>query len=359
MILRGDIIADCVVTPGVPSGTCALSTNNPVAGRITQIFGNREIDTIQFGDQSGLDLNGSKTTLGSDGYIFLGSKTRAYGSNTLPPLRGTKPRRRRPRSVADGRRRSIYRLVFAVRRRCGVAGRPGHRRRRRPFADARWPADTDYYAIYTTGSHGAVRNYVINVLDTGAANDGVDELTIYGYDNNDPGFNGYVTGTLTKNKTDDIFLLRATKCIDTESPFGVTDADVSVPTNCTSPTETADHPAFVALLHGNNDADGGLGGYRSRIVGDEASKFVQRINYDAALNGRLNVYGLGGNDYFAVDDNSAITSLDGGAGYDTFQIGQIFGMKRDADEGALLPQDTFPVLVATTRGWLSPGTHAR
>ena len=62
---------------------------------------------------------------------------------------------------------------------------------------------------------------------------------------------------------------------------------------------------------------------------------VQRINYDAALNGRLPVYGLGGNDYFFSDDNSAITTLDGGAGFDSFQIGQIFGSKRDAAEGAL------------------------
>src|SRR6185503_13291630 len=59
------------------------------------------------------------------------------------------------------------------------------------------------------------------------------------------------------------------------------------------------------------------------------------------------------------DDNSATTTLDGGSGYDLFQIGQIFGNKRDSfnTEGALLPQDTFPALVATTRGWLSPGTH--
>ncbi|MGH3372673.1 MAG: hypothetical protein ACRDPR_22025, partial [Nocardioidaceae bacterium] len=51
-----------------------------------------------------------------------------------------------------------------------------------------------------------------------------------------------------------------------------------------------------------------------------------------------------------------------------FQIGQIFGTKRDenaisapvepTDGGMLLPHDTFPVLIATTRGWLSPGIHA-
>src|SRR5690606_3010319 len=39
-----------------------------------------------------------------------------------------------------------------------------------------------------------------------------------------------------------------------------------------------------------------------------------------------------------------------------------FGSKRTADGlpdgGALLPQDTFPELIATTRGWLSPGINA-
>src|SRR6185503_13572715 len=114
-----------------------------------------------------------------------------------------------------------------------------------------------------------------------------------------------------------------------------------------------------ALLAGNNDLDGGLALYRDRTPGNEPTAKVQRINYDTALNGRLTVFGLGGNDAFFVDDNSATTTLDGGGGYDLFQIGQIFGNKRDSfnTEGALLPQDTFPALVATTRGWLSPGTH--
>ena len=55
----------------------------------------------------------------------------------------------------------------------------------------------------------------------------------------------------------------------------------------------------------------------------------ERINYDAAINGRLIVNGLGGNDAFFVDDNSTITTLDGGLGNDTFQIGQIYGLQRD------------------------------
>src|SRR4026209_203544 len=72
----------------------------------------------------------------------------------------------------------------------------------------------------------------------------------------------------------------------------------------------------------------------------------------------MSVFGLAGNDAFFVDDNSAITTLDGGAGYELFQIGQIFGLKRDHSEGALLATATFPSPIATARGWLSPGIHA-
>ncbi|HEX6131541.1 MAG TPA: hypothetical protein VF044_07395, partial [Actinomycetota bacterium] len=103
----------------------------------------------------------------------------------------------------------------------------------------------------------------------------------------------------------------------------------------------------------------------------------ERINYDASINGRVIVNGLGGNDAFFVDDNSAITTLDGGLGNDHFQIGQIYGLQRDAfhgvcdprlggpnpadpltyrtDCGSLNPQDQFGT-IATTRGWLSAGT---
>src|SRR5206468_6559584 len=93
---------------------------------------------------------------------------------------------------------------------------------------------------------------------------------------------------------------------------------------------------------------------------------VERVNYDTAINGRLIVYGQAGNDYFAVDDNSAITTLDGGLGNDTFQIGQIYGTKRDSLDytgtpagntsgGSLKSYDVFGT-VATTRGWVSAGT---
>ena len=84
---------------------------------------------------------------------------------------------------------------------------------------------------------------------------------------------------------------------------------------------------------------------------------LERINYDASINGRLMVFGQGGNDVFAVDDNAAITTLDGGTGDDSFQIGQLYGLQRDGLQppsprplgdtrgGSLVsPSDLFPQL---------------
>src|SRR6185369_9394317 len=99
---------------------------------------------------------------------------------------------------------------------------------------------------------------------------------------------------------DDIFLLRALNAI---AGLGG--------------NETMHRAAFVAVLHGTiAQAQSG------------ASTAVERVNYDAELNGRLEVFGLGGNDSFATDDNSAATTLDGGLGDDSFQIGQLYGSRR-------------------------------
>ncbi len=199
-------------------------------------------------------------------------------------------------------------------------------------------ADTDYYTIYTTGSRATptgVRNYVINILDTGAPNDGVDEAAVYGIDNSEATYNG------ASGLNDDLFLLRASTCIPKAGGY-----------DCTKANETTNGPAFVALLHGSVDT------YADTSQGNEPSTSVQRVNYDRALNGRLSVFGLSGNDHFYVDDTTTTIALDGGAGFDTFQIGQIFGTKRDQALGGVRPQDLFPDLIPTTRGWLSPGTHA-
>ena len=172
--------------------------------------------------------------------------------------------------------------------------------------------DSDLYEVRTTGSEGDRRSYVVNVLDTGTV--GIDKLDMYGTE-----------------ASADVFLLRRSTAI-----FG----------------ETSTRPAFVALLH-DDVADA-----RCAANADPACSRpseVQRVNYDAGLDdvgGGVFVHGLGGNDTFASDDTSAPVRLDGDGGADTFQIGQLYGSKRDGD--AVAANDRFQT-VATTRGWLSNG----
>src|SRR5207248_303708 len=120
--------------------------------------------------------------------------------------------------------------------------------------------------------------------------------------------------------------------------------------------------AFVGLLHTslqtatNTDSGGNI------LATPTAAFDVERVNYDSAVNGRLNVFGLGGNDYYAADDNATTTTLDGGAGDDSFQIGQLYGLRRTSSgsmSGNLAAENVFDVAtVATTRGWLSRGTSS-
>ena len=122
---------------------------------LTRIFGHTDVDTFQLGDATGV---AGGTTLGSAGYIHLGGKTRIYGSQT--------PTAARP----DGEDRFLVYYLQTM----NVAA--GHTL----TLDGQDESDT--YLVYTTGSRGSSRNYVINVLDTGAPDDGVDSSSIYGAD---------------------------------------------------------------------------------------------------------------------------------------------------------------------------------
>ena len=316
----------------------------------TEIWGFTDVDTFQFGDATGLPtLATPKETLGDDGYIYLGSKTRVYGDETTNPTGN------------DGEDQFlVYYLQSTLvttspSTGTGSIATAGH------SLTLDGLADTDTYNIWTTGSRGVPRNYLINILDTGAENDGVDEAFVHGFDSD-------VNGDDTPNNpppSDDIFLLRRVTCIDTETQDGLGPI-VDGSAGCVSPTELGvDRPGFVAMLHGNVD-DFRFNGPGDTDTGQNTN--VQRVNYDSGLNGRLTVLGYGGNDHFYSDDTSVAITLDGGEGNDVFQIGQQFGTKRSAagisvpgeptDGGALLPQDTFPDLIATTRGWLSPGISA-
>ncbi|RUY91989.1 hypothetical protein, partial [Mesorhizobium sp. M7A.F.Ca.CA.001.10.2.1] len=332
MVLRGRIIANATVTPGnktigapVGSATPTL-TANPVTGPtvLTRIFGNTDVDTIQFGDTSGA---GGTNTQGSAGYVFLGSKTRAYGSQNLDVNNVDGEDRFRVYYLQDTTTQTSPNMQTAAEHTLTLDGVSG----------------TDLYEIYTLGSNNPgqgtagtdfQRNYVINILDSGRPIDGVDELTIFGYDSSQ---NGLIGGN---KPIDDIFLLRGANYL---------------------PHEAADRPGYVAMVYGQPKT------YADTIEDNEPSNEVARINYDTALNGRITIEGQGGNDNFYSDDTTAIVSLQGGAGDDSFNIGQIFGTKRTGDAengvtpffgGNLLDQDVFPDMVATTRGWLSPGISA-
>ena len=99
---------------------------------------------------------------------------------------------------------------------------------------------------------------------------------------------------------------------------------------------------FVAHLHEDTVA----GGFTSA---------VERINYDDNINGRLRIDGLGGDDQFYSDDNSAIMTIDGGAGSDFFQIGQVFGLDRIAGPDTMIAPGDEIETVETTLGFLSRG----
>jgi hypothetical protein len=246
-------------------------------GHVVRVFGHTDADSITF----------DRTQ--------LGGRTRAFGGQNLDALDGP-----------DGED------TFTVIQLQSMDTGAGH------TLTLDGQAQSDTYTIHTTGSRGARRDYVVNVLDTGARGDGTDQVFVHG---------GDVPAQSETSPTDDIFLLRRATSI---------------------PNETSVRPAYVALVHGT------LAQHRD-LDRLNAPSEVQRVNYDSAIEGRLVVYGQGGNDYFAVDDNSAITTLDGGADADTFQIGQLYGNKRDVAEGRLPASDVFPDLVAVTRGWLSPG----
>jgi hypothetical protein len=314
-------------SPAVSTFNCVTDANAPQRScNVTRIFGNGDADTF----------NLEKT--------YLGGKTRLYGSNMatpyVTPIAATAPR------CATGRTCDDFINVHELQSMNVAAGHT---------LTLDGQEANDVYVITTSGSGGASRNYVINVLDTGAPDDGVDELIVCGADST--GDTAIVANRdcdaavrVAPTSANDLFLLRRTSYI----------AAPTLPTASTTANELADRSAFVALLHATlaQAAPTGI-----TLLGATAFD-VERINYDTAINGRLKVYGLGGNDSFYVDDNSAITTLDGGKGKDDFQIGQIYGFKRDGLErpqgvgntsgGSLTPQDVFAT-VATTRGWLSPG----
>ena len=100
------------------------------------------------------------------------------------------------------------------------------------------------------------------------------------------------------------------------------------------------------------------------ILGSADAPVYERINYDDTITGRLTVNG--GNvagtaatdgDYYAMDGNSAVTTVNAGNGADWFQVGQMYNNaaigNAAGDVGALLGDSLH--VTATTVGLLSDG----
>jgi hypothetical protein len=81
---------------------------------------------------------------------------------------------------------------------------------------------------------------------------------------------------------------------------------------------------------------------------------VQRVNYDTNISAGLTVNGLAGDDSFYLDDNSAVTTINGNGGNNTFQVGQLFNSPRDPANANVPAIDAFATTLAT-RGYLSNG----
>ena len=149
---------------------------------------------------------------------------------------------------------------------------------------------SDRYIVNLTGTS----DYLVNVLDTGADDNGGDRLTL--------------NGTIG----DDVFLVRKN---------------------------------FVALLQENESPDEDDGRFLDTL---------ERINYSSTVNARLRVNGHDGDDEFYSDDNNTMMTLDGADGDDRFQIGQVFGSERSEAADTVAAGDEIDT-TSTTLGFLSKG----
>ena len=127
----------------------------------------------------------------------------------------------------------------------------------------------DSYVIDTTGT----TSYIVNVKDSGALDTGVNTLTINGLEG--------------RSNT---FLVR---------PYFVAAlGDVVDPTTGEAKLDANGNPVLT-------------GGY-------------ERINYDETITNRLDINGNDRADYFYLDGNSAVMTIDGEGDNDYFQIGQVY-----------------------------------
>ena len=230
---------------------------------MTQIFGNTEVDSFQLGDPSGIngcdgaDLRPGCETVASPGYVFLGSKTRIYGSASPPPAFGPSPGDADP-SLADGEDTfTVFYLqgMDVVSRTVAAPGSDdagtdpgaGH------TLTLDGQADTDYYTIHTLGSHGDDAQLRHQRARHGRARRRrrrARDLRLRPARRARRLHPGHADAQARPTTSSCCARPSAsTRRRRTGSP---TTPTASRPTCDASPTEKAHHPAFVALLHGSD-----------------------------------------------------------------------------------------------------------
>lgn len=326
-----NLLASGTLYDGTPVASASITASDHILLEIGDDFTTRNNSVIEAGltivvrgDHGNADPQGTTMDIrgrfvapqiafyghtGDDSFLFtetyLGGETFVYGSHTASPgfVEGLAPH------ANDGND------IFIVDRLQTMPGGPSSMLppgANRPTLNLDGQSGSDQYIILAHGGAALLADYVINVVDTGAANSGVDTLVIEG------------------SAGDDMFLLRRT--------VGTNEVDKA--------------QGMVALPHGT------IGESIANL--DGRTQTVERINYSTAINGGLTIRGLDGDDVFVSDDNLTVTTLDGGDGDDLFQIGQLFGTPRlnpvdspDAFEGIAKHNQFRTVL--TTNGWLSAG----
>ena len=89
--------------------------------------------------------------------------------------------------------------------------------------------------------------------------------------------------------------------------------------------------------------------------GDIGNENIERINFTSGID-IVNLNANGGNDKIFVDGTAKITNIDGGAGNDEFQIGQLYNSERKSDSNqSIVADDEFNTIRTTDEKWLSDG----
>ncbi len=102
---------------------------------------------------------------------------------------------------------------------------------------------------------------------------------------------------------------------------------------------------FVALLPQKKS---------SEPEGSFINENIERVNFTKGI-GVVNLNANGGDDKIYVDGTAKITNIDGGAGDDEFQIGQLYNSERIAGTQSIAVDDGFNTIKTTKEKYLSDG----